>query len=56
MNQKHKARDVMASAGVPVAQAQVLRRGFEENPTIELPFIIKPCTEANSIGITLVEK
>ena len=56
MNQKHKARDVMASAGVPVAQAQVLRRGIDETPTVELPFIIKPCAEANSIGITLVEK
>merc|ERR1712023_363247 len=44
----------MNSEGTPVAQAQLLREG--EKPSLPLPFILKPCSEDNSMGITLVEK
>lgn len=48
---KWHTRAIMASAGVPVAEGQLLRRG--DIPTLEPPFILKPNREDNSQGITL---
>ena len=51
---KGKTRAVVAEAGVPVAEGQVLRRG--EMPSLEPPFIVKPCSEDNSMGIGVVKE
>lgn len=50
---KWQTKAVVESCGVPVPKAQLLREGDE----IELdpPFIIKPCREDNSMGISLVQ-
>merc|ERR1719336_3731966 len=44
----------MEAAGVPVAEGELLVKGVNESPTIELPFIVKPCREGNSEGLSLV--
>lgn len=48
---KWHTRAIMASAGVPVAEGQLLRRG--DVPRLSPPFILKPNREDNSQGITL---
>ena len=48
---KWHTRAIMASAGVPVAEGQLLRRG--DVPRMSPPFILKPNREDNSQGITL---
>jgi D-alanine-D-alanine ligase len=50
---KAQTRSVVADAGVCVAKAQQLRQG--ETITMQPPFIIKPNSEDNSLGVTLVE-
>jgi len=50
---KGRSRDVVAAAGVPVAEGEVLRNG--EAPTMKPPFILKPCSEDNSMGVSLVK-
>ena len=52
---EHKAitRDVLKAAGVPVAPGEMLRKGGKEKTTMELPFIVKPCVEGNSFGVSL---
>ncbi len=49
---KSQTRDVVAAAGVRVAQAQQIRQG--DPLRMEPPFIIKPNSEDNSLGVTLV--
>ncbi|MEO1374542.1 MAG: D-alanine--D-alanine ligase [Cyanobacteria bacterium J06635_10] len=51
---KAQTRSVVFAAGVPVAKAQVVRRG--DTVTMQPPFIVKPNTEDNSLGLTLVWK
>jgi len=51
---KAQTKGVVAAAGVPVAPGEVLRRGEQETTTMEPPFILKPCCEDNSMGITVV--
>lgn len=51
---KAQTRSVVSAAGVPVAKAQVVRRG--DTVTMQPPFIVKPNTEDNSLGLTLVWK
>jgi len=48
---KSQTKAVMQSAGVPVPEAEVLHPG--DRPTMSPPFILKPCREDNSMGITL---
>jgi D-alanine-D-alanine ligase len=50
---KWQSRAVVESVGVPVPKAQLLRRG--DIVTMEPPFMLKPCREDNSIGVTLVQ-
>merc|ERR1711924_404156 len=50
---KAHTRAVMDVAGTPVARGEVLRQGGK--PSLPLPFILKPCSEDNSMGITLVK-
>lgn len=50
---KAQTRSIVADAGVRVAQGQQIRAG--ETITLEPPFIIKPNSEDNSLGVTLVK-
>ena len=50
---KWQSRAVVSSVGVPVPKAQLLKEGDKVN--MEPPFILKPCREDNSMGITLVQ-
>jgi D-alanine-D-alanine ligase len=49
---KAQTRSVVSACGVRVAKAQLLRRG--ESVTMEPPFIVKPNSEDNSLGVSLV--
>ena len=49
---KAQTRSVVAASGVRVAAAQQLRQG--DPLTMEPPFIVKPNSEDNSLGVTLV--
>jgi len=51
---KWQSRAVVSSVGVPVPKAQLLREG--DSITMEPPFLLKPCREDNSMGITLVQE
>ncbi|NEP46335.1 MAG: D-alanine--D-alanine ligase [Okeania sp. SIO2H7] len=51
---KAQTRSVVSASGVPVAKAQVVRQG--DTVTMQPPFIVKPNTEDNSLGLTLVWK
>ena len=49
---KAQTRSVVSASGVRVAKAQQLRRG--DPLTMQPPFIVKPNSEDNSLGVTLV--
>lgn len=51
---KWQSKAVVESCGVPVPKAQLLRAG--EMVKLEPPFIVKPCREDNSMGISLVRE
>ncbi len=51
---KWQSRAVVESYGVPVPRAQLLNLGDEVK--MPVPFMIKPCREDNSMGITLVQR
>jgi len=51
---KAQTRSVVATAGVRVAQAQLLRR--DDNLTMQPPLVVKPNAEDNSLGVTLVQR
>jgi D-alanine-D-alanine ligase len=48
---KAQSRAVVAAAGVKVPEAELLRPGMR--PTMPPPFVLKPCNEDNSMGVTL---
>jgi D-alanine-D-alanine ligase len=48
---KAQSRAVVAAAGVRVPEAELLREG--DRPKMVPPFVLKPCNEDNSMGITL---
>jgi len=48
---KAQSRAVVAAAGVRVPEAEILRNG--QKPKMSPPFVLKPCNEDNSMGITL---
>jgi len=48
---KAHSRCIVQAAGVRVAQGELLRKG--DKPSIEPPFVLKPCSEGNSMGLTL---
>lgn len=50
---KAQTRNVVAAWGVPVTKGQQIRRG--DTITIKPPLIIKPNSEDNSLGLTLVK-
>ena len=49
---KSHTRNIVAAAGVKVAQGQLLAKG--DTLTMKPPFVVKPNSEDNSIGLTLV--
>jgi len=49
---KAMTRSVVSASGVRVAKAQQLRQG--ETLTMKPPFVVKPTSEDNSLGVTLV--
>lgn len=49
---KGKTKAIVAAAGVPVPQGELLRKG--DIPTIAPPTIVKPADADNSLGISLV--
>ncbi|MDJ1171751.1 D-alanine--D-alanine ligase [Roseofilum sp. BLCC_M154] len=51
---KAHTKSIVSEAGVPVAKGQVVRRGSKV--TLEPPLIVKPSSEDNSLGLTLVWK
>ena len=51
---KQQTKAVCAAAGVPVPEGELLR-SVEQTPTVPYPFVLKPCCEDNSMGITKVE-
>lgn len=50
---KSHTRNIVSAAGVRVAKAQQLRKG--DALTMQLPFVVKPNSEDNSMGVTLVK-
>merc|ERR1719382_1414517 len=48
---KAQFRAVVAAGGVRVPEAEILRKG--DKPKMSPPFVLKPCNEDNSMGITL---
>ncbi|AFZ37542.1 D-alanine--D-alanine ligase domain protein [Stanieria cyanosphaera PCC 7437] len=51
---KSHTRNIVSSVGVRIAKAQQFKRG--DSLTINLPFVVKPNSEDNSMGITLVKQ
>ena len=51
---KQQAKAVASAAGVPVPQGELLHSP-SQIPTVPFPFVLKPCCEDNSMGITKVE-
>ncbi len=49
---KAQTRSIVATSGVRVAKAQLLRQG--DVLTMRPPFVVKPNSEDNSLGVTLV--
>lgn len=51
---KFQTRAVVAAAGVRVPTGELLRAG--ERPSLALPFVLKPCREDNSMGVSVVRR
>jgi D-alanine-D-alanine ligase len=52
---KERAKDVMRTAGVPVAEAKVLtRREAQAKHAMAPPYVVKPLTEGSSVGVVIV--
>merc|ERR1712048_1219871 len=54
---KATTKHVLEPAGVQVPKGDLLIKGEKEKPTsVRVPFVVKPCNEDNSRGITLVRR
>jgi D-alanine-D-alanine ligase len=54
---KATTKHVLSPAGVQVPKGDLLVKGEKEWPTeVSVPFVVKPCNEDNSRGITLVRR
>lgn len=54
---KATTKQVLEPSGVQVPRGELLVKGQNEKPvTVKVPFVVKPCNEDNSRGITLVKK
>jgi len=54
---KATTKQLLDAAGVRVPRGELLVKGAKEQPeTVKVPFVVKPCNEDNSRGITLVRE
>lgn len=54
---KATTKQLLDAAGVRVPKGELLIRGQNEKPAeVRVPFVVKPCNEDNSRGITLVRR
>merc|ERR1719331_2778510 len=54
---KATTKQLLSAAGVQVPRGELLEKGRHERPTsVRVPFVVKPCNEDNSRGITLVKR
>jgi D-alanine-D-alanine ligase len=54
---KATTKQVLEPAGVRVPKGELLVKGEKERPaSVQVPFVVKPCNEDNSRGITLVRR
>merc|ERR1712203_1264215 len=54
---KASTKQVLEASGVQVPRGELLQKGLKERPTsVQVPFVVKPCNEDNSRGITLVRR
>jgi D-alanine-D-alanine ligase len=58
-NHKGRSKAVVKEAGVPVPAGEVLLKTDYDagaKPTLAFPFIVKPCSEDNSMGVSIVRE
>jgi len=54
---KATTKQLLDAAGVTVPRGELLVKGQKEKPeSVQVPFVVKPCNEDNSRGITLVRE
>jgi D-alanine-D-alanine ligase len=54
---KATTKQLLSAAGVQVPRGELLEKGRRECPdSVRVPFVVKPCNEDNSRGITLVRR
>jgi D-alanine-D-alanine ligase len=54
---KATTKQLLSAAGVQVPRGELLEKGRHERPSsVRVPFVVKPCNEDNSRGITLVRR
>jgi D-alanine-D-alanine ligase len=54
---KATTKQLLSAAGVQVPRGELLEKGSRERPSsVRVPFVVKPCNEDNSRGITLVRR
>merc|ERR1719413_348254 len=54
---KASTKQLLEACGVQVPRGELLEKGLKERPTsVQVPFVVKPCNEDNSRGITLVRR
>merc|ERR1719436_1549358 len=54
---KASTKQLLEACGVQVPRGELLQKGLKERPSsVRVPFVVKPCNEDNSRGITLVKK
>merc|ERR1719387_1889798 len=54
---KATTKQVLEANGVQVPRGELLVKGCHERPSsVRVPFVVKPCNEDNSRGITLVRR
>merc|ERR1711988_1260573 len=54
---KATTKQLLSANGVQVPRGELLVKGCRERPSsVSVPFVVKPCNEDNSRGITLVRR
>merc|ERR1719158_739521 len=54
---KATTKQLLSAAAVQVPRGELLEKGRHERPSsVRVPFVVKPCNEDNSRGITLVRR
>jgi D-alanine-D-alanine ligase len=53
---KATTKHLLAASGVQCPKGELLEKGLKETHSVRVPFVVKPCNEDNSRGISLVRK